>query len=122
MISDSDLKDIKQKMLDLQMLCYHFGLPMVAVVQYEGEDPDDQRYYVQKSLTPALVNYDDPDSLIYDITCLLSQNFRLVPKGETNDFDDDDEVSMEMDLDQSLWDESETNPEDFLDDGEGDLE
>lgn len=76
-IDRDDLNKIKDQMLQLQLACYRLQIPMISVIQYEGDNESDQRYY--KSITPALVKYDDNNSLIYDIDCLLSGNFKLVP-------------------------------------------
>lgn len=88
-IDRDDLNSIKDQMLQLQLACYRLQIPMISVIQYEGEDENDQRYY--KSITPALVKYDDNNSLIYDMNCLLSGNFKLEPIE-----DPDSEVSDDM--------------------------
>ena len=77
-------KEIKSLMHSLKCICVREKIPMLSVIQYsEGKNV---KTYAE-IVSPALVDFDTDNHMIYDCTNILNGQFVTVPSKEKEEID-----------------------------------
>lgn len=77
-------KEIKALMHTLKCLCVRENIPMLSVIQYKHND---QLQTYAEVVTPALVNFETENKMIYDFTNILNGQFTTVPTRKKEEID-----------------------------------